>query len=79
VIPEADGVEKGEAYNPLRGEKVIAQTEAFLDEVVGLERGKFSDVARFSLKDVHGTKQLVATLNDRGEVGLADPSICWLS
>ena len=74
VIPEADGVEKGEAYNPLRGEKVIAQTEAFLDEVVGLERGKFSDVARFSLKDVHGTKQLVATLNDRGEVGLADPS-----
>src|SRR5919204_2651853 len=34
VIPEDDGAGKGEAYNPIRGEKVIAKTEAFLDEVV---------------------------------------------
>ncbi|MFQ5851503.1 MAG: malate synthase G [Candidatus Binatia bacterium] len=73
VIPEEDGAQKGDTYNPVRGAKVIAQTEAFLDEVVGLERGKFSDVTQFSLKDVDMTKQLVATLDDGSEVGLADP------
>ncbi|MBI2088222.1 MAG: malate synthase G [Deltaproteobacteria bacterium] len=73
VIPEEDGAEKGVTYNPVRGSKVIAKTEAFLDEVVGLEQGQFSDVRKFSLKDHEGTKQLVATLSDGSEVGLADP------
>ena len=40
VIPEDDGAEKGEAYNPRRGAKVIAYAEAFLDEAVGLAGGK---------------------------------------
>ena len=73
VIPEDSGAEKGKAYNPVRGSKVIAQTEAFLDEAVGLARGKFSDVRQFSLEDKDGTKQLVATLSDGGVVGLAAP------
>ena len=72
VIPEDDGAEKGEAYNPRRGAKVIAYTEAFLDEAVGLAGGKFSDVAEFSLKDAGGAKQLIAKLQDGSEVGLAD-------
>ena len=58
----------------MRGAAVIAQVEAFLDEAVGLERGRFSEVTQFSLKDVGGINQLVTTLNDGGEVGLADPS-----
>ncbi|MGH7833366.1 MAG: malate synthase G, partial [Candidatus Binatia bacterium] len=74
VIPEEGGAEKTAAYNPARGAKVIAATEAFLDEVVGLERGKFSDVRRFSLEDNNGRKELVATLSDGSEVGLADPA-----
>jgi malate synthase len=73
VIPEEKGTEKGNTYNPSRGAKVIAQTEAFLDEVVSLEQGKFSDVIQFSLKDIGGAKQLVATLKDARKVGLADP------
>ena len=73
VIPEQDGAEKGESYNPRRGAKVIAQAEAFLDQVIGLNRGKFSDVTRFFLKESHGKRQLVATLRDGGDVGLADP------
>lgn len=73
VIPEQDGAEKGESYNPRRGAKVIAQAEAFLDQVIGLDRGKFSDVTRFFLKESHGRRQLVATLRDGGDVGLADP------
>ena len=31
VIPEDEGAEKGASYNPARGSKVIAETEAFLD------------------------------------------------
>jgi malate synthase len=72
VIPEADGAEKGEAYNPRRGAKVIARTQAFLDQAVGLERGKFSDVAEFSIKDSTGAAELVAKLKDGSETGLAD-------
>ncbi len=74
VIPERDGAEKGEAYNPRRGAKVIAYVEAFLDRAVGLEKGKYAEVARFFLKGTGGRKQLYAKLNDAREVTLADPS-----
>ncbi len=74
VIPEADGAEKGEAYNPRRGAKVIARTQAFLDESIGLQRGKFSDVVEFSLKELNGASELVAKLKDGSEAGLADQS-----
>lgn len=72
VIPEADGEEKGETYNPRRGAKVIARTQAFLDDAIGLERGKFSAVAEFSIKDPNGAAELVAKLKDGSETGLAD-------
>jgi len=71
VIPEADRAGKGETYNPIRGAKVIAYTEEFLDKVIGLERGSFSDVTQFRLQ-AGGKKQLAATLKDGGMVGLAD-------
>jgi len=71
VIAENDGAEKGEAYNPRRGAKVIAYAGAFLDEAVGLAGGKFSEVAEFALEDGGGTKRLVAKLQDGREVGLA--------
>src|SRR5262247_4793326 len=51
VIPEDKGAEKGTTYNPVRGARVIARTETFLDQAVGLEQGKFADVRRFSLQD----------------------------
>lgn len=72
VIPEADRAGKGETYNPIRGAKVIAYTEEFLDKVIGLERGSFSDVTQFRLQVAGGKKQLAATLKDGGMVGLAD-------
>lgn len=73
VIAQDDGAEKGESYNPIRGAKVIARTEAFLDDAVGLEGGRFSDVVGFSLRDAGGRAQLVATLKDGRKVGLAEP------
>jgi malate synthase len=72
VIPEDDGAERGGAYNPRRGAKVIAYTEAFLDKVVALKRGSFSDVTRFFLKRIGRKKQLAATLKDGKTVGLAE-------
>ena len=74
VISDEDGKERGAGYNPVRGAAVIAQAEVFLDEAASLERGKFSEVTEFSLKNVNGTNQLVARLNDGSEVGLADSS-----
>ena len=74
LISEEGREQKDADYNPMRGAAVIAQVEVFLDEAAGLEGGRFSEVTQFSLKDVDGTDQLVATLNDGSEVGLADPS-----
>ena len=74
LLSEEGREEKDAEYNPMRGAAVIAQVEAFLDEAIGLERGQFSEITQFSLKDVGGTNQLVATLKNGSEVGLADPS-----
>ena len=68
VIPEDGGAEKGTAYNPVRGQKVVARTESFLDETVGLAQGLYSEVTKFSCRD----EALVVTLQDGSEVGLSD-------
>ncbi|HEX6440452.1 MAG TPA: malate synthase G [Candidatus Binatia bacterium] len=73
VIPEADGAEKGEAYNPRRGAKVIARTRAFLDQAVGLDRGRFADVTELTIKQSNGATLLIAKLKDGRETGLMDP------
>src|SRR5262245_6670804 len=72
VIPEENGAEKGESYNPRRGAKVIAYTEEFLDKVVPLKRGSFSEVRRFFLQRVGRKKQFVASLKDEKTAALAD-------
>ena len=41
VIDESDGATMGTTYNPIRGAKVIAYTEQFLNEMTGLETGGF--------------------------------------
>ena len=74
VISEEAGAEKGAAYNPRRGAKVIAYTEEFLDKVAGLEHGSFADVTQFSLKANGGKKLLNAHLKDGSTVGLSDAS-----
>lgn len=72
VISEANGATRDTDYNPIRGAKVIAETEKFLDESIGLASGSFADVTQFSLKAIEGKQQLRARLSDGGEVGLAD-------
>ncbi len=72
VIPEEEGAEKGEHYNPRRGAKVIAYTEEFLDKGVALKRGSYSDASRFFLKRSGRKKQLAVMLKDGKTTGLAD-------
>ena len=74
VIDESDGATRSATYNPVRGAKVIAYTEQFLDEMTGLETGSFSDVTQFSLEVVQDEQQLRVALRDGSEVGLADPT-----
>ena len=74
VIDESDGATRSATYNAVRGAKVIAYTEQFLDEMTGLESGSYSDVTQFFLKAVHSEQQLHATLSDGSEVALADPT-----
>jgi malate synthase len=44
VIPEDGGAEKGRGYNPVRGERVIAKANEFLDQAVPLTAAKWADV-----------------------------------
>lgn len=72
VIPEDDGADKGTAYNPVRGEKVIDSANEFLDATVPLSGGSYAAVTAFALGEEGGQKVLVAEVDGR-DAGLSDP------
>ena len=72
VIPEDDGADKGTAYNPVRGEKVIDSANEFLDATVPLSGGSYAAVTAFALSEEGGQKVLVAEVDGRG-TELSDP------
>ncbi|MEW5251158.1 malate synthase G [Microbulbifer discodermiae] len=80
VISEADGAERGAAYNPLRGERVIEFGRDFLDQSVPLTNGSHRDVVEYRVNGLLMEALLrngeVATLKRRGEfIGFnGDPS-----
>ena len=51
MISEDDGATRAGAYNPVRGDKVIAFAKNFLDEHFPLINGSYCDVSSFSLVD----------------------------
>ena len=51
MISEDDGATRAGAYNPVRGDKVIAFAKNFLDEHFPLTKGSYNDVSSFSLAD----------------------------
>jgi malate synthase len=69
VIPESPGAEKGDAYNPGRGAKVIEYAQNFLNEHFPLASGSYSDVTAYQVVD--GRMQ---TAQGEATVGLKDPS-----
>jgi malate synthase len=51
AIAEADGAEKGESYNPVRGAKVIGWVRDFLDAAVPIADASWKDIVGFTIKD----------------------------
>src|SRR3984893_10421930 len=51
VISEDDGAQRSGAYNPVRGARVVAYAEAFLDKHVGLDQASYSEVSEFRLQE----------------------------
>ncbi|OQM74832.1 malate synthase G [Manganibacter manganicus] len=67
AIPETDGAEKGKAFNPKRGEKVIAWARNFLDESAPLSSANWADVTGLAIA---GGRLAVTT--GKGATGLKD-------
>ena len=72
AIDEADGAERGGAYNPVRGAKVVARAANVLDSAAPLASGSHADAASYALVD--GALQV--GMADGSQTGLADPSQC---
>jgi malate synthase len=51
IILESEGAEKGGAYNPVRGEKVVAYGRDFLQNNFPLAQGHFKDISGFVIQD----------------------------
>ena len=69
VIPEGPGTEKGNSYNPARGDLVIAYAARLMNEFVPLASGQHEAVTAYAVVD----GQLQATLGEGDTVGLARP------
>jgi malate synthase len=68
AISEADGAEKSQGYNKVRGDKVIAFARAFLDEAAPLAAGSHVDSTGYKLFD----GKLVISLKGGSNTGLKD-------
>ncbi|WLR51313.1 malate synthase G [Bacillus tianshenii] len=68
AISEEDGAERGKAYNPTRGAKVIAYAKNFLDESASLAEGSHADAVKYEIVD----GKLSVTLNNEQKTTLKD-------
>jgi len=69
LIPETDGAEKGNHYNPVRGAKVIGLAADFLDDMAPLAEGQHKEVTDYSVEN----GRLQITLSDGRVTALAAP------
>lgn len=70
VISEEDGAEKKGAYNPVRGDKVIAFAKNFLDENVPLKATSHREATNYAIDN----GELEVTLKSGETTGLKDTS-----
>ncbi|WP_375752768.1 malate synthase G [Vibrio sp. HN007] len=69
AISEEDGAERGSAYNPVRGNKVIGFARELLDTVAPLNGASHKDITSYSVGS-----SLSATLDNGEQVTLVDDS-----
>ena len=70
MIPEDDGAERGGAYNPVRGDKVIDFSKNFLNDHLPLAEGKYQDVVSFQISN----GDLEISLSDQSKTSLKNDS-----
>jgi len=70
AIPDDGDAARGEGFNPVRGQRVVAYANSFLDTHWPLASGTHRDVTGYRVSD----GALVAGLADGAETGLADPT-----
>ena len=68
AISEQDGAEKGQGYNKVRGDKVIAFARAFLDESAPLAAGSHVDATAYRIE----AGKLLVSLKGGSNSGLRD-------
>ncbi|MDA8446180.1 malate synthase G [Paracidovorax valerianellae] len=68
AIPETDGAEKGQGYNPVRGARVIAFAREVLDQAAPLAQGSHKNATGYRVDG----GQLVVALEDGGTTGLQE-------
>ncbi len=70
AIPDEGGAEKGRAFNPIRGAKVIAWAKAFLDDSAPLDGAHWADVSGLSIENhklILKANGKLARLEDEGQ------------
>jgi len=70
MIPEDGGAERGGAYNPVRGDKVIDFSKNFLNDHLPLAEGKYQDVVSFQISN----GDLEISLSDQSKTSLKNDS-----
>ena len=73
IIPEEPGKERGDSYNPARGDLVIERVAQELDEIIPLADGSHADVTSYRLETSADGHRLHAVTSS-GSTGLKDPS-----
>ena len=71
AIPETASLEAGTAYNPLRGNEVIAYGRQLLDDSAPLAAGSHKDVVSYKIQQ----QKLLVDLADGSQTTLADPGL----
>lgn len=72
AISEEGGAERSGGYNPVRGQRVVAEAMSFLDKHLPLTQGSYADVQSFKIQN----SELHITLVSGSEIGLKTPSHC---
>ena len=70
MISEDDGADRGGAYNPVRGDKVIDFSKNFLNVYLPLAEGKYQDVVSFQISN----GDLEISLSDQSKTSLKNDS-----